>query len=161
MKRSKRRDSETFFVVAIYVILILFLMSAIKSFIAYNGMFEHSIFDASLKYQGYALIYIIQFIIFSVVLLLTIKLIKSFNGKLRFSRDNEMLLYIIAMCILIYCTTYSVLELFVKIESEYYQVLNSHDMTNTLLLVVGGFMVTIAIVYGKSLDIKEENDLTI
>lgn len=41
------------------------------------------------------------------------------------------------------------------------EVLNSHQMTNTLVLVMGSAMFVLSVVYENSQKIKKENDLTI
>ncbi|PTG54837.1 DUF2975 domain-containing protein [Staphylococcus chromogenes] len=50
---------------------------------------------------------------------------------------------------------------FTTISGKYVEVLNSHQMTNTLVLVMGSAMFVLSVIYEKSQKIKKENELTI
>ncbi|NHD15412.1 DUF2975 domain-containing protein [Staphylococcus aureus] len=59
---------------------------------------------------------------------------------------------------------YGVLPNFISIitiSGKYMEVLNSHQMTNTLVLVMGSAMFVLSVVYENSQKIKKENNLTI
>ncbi|QDW92604.1 DUF2975 domain-containing protein [Staphylococcus chromogenes] len=49
----------------------------------------------------------------------------------------------------------------ITISGKYVEVLNSHQMTNKLVLVMGSAMFVLSVIYEKSQKIKKENELTI
>ncbi|UXR74052.1 DUF2975 domain-containing protein [Staphylococcus sp. IVB6238] len=171
MKRSKRVKTakrelkmermDLISIVLLYAFLILGIVTGIKKLFKYNGLFENLILHASLSIQLHALVYIIELILYCAIIILTIKLTRTFKGESIFSWDNANLLLYISLLIIIYAFITNVSDLLIHVEGQYQHVLNHDIMTSTLLLVIGTFITTVATIYKKSLYIKEEHDLTI
>lgn len=143
------------------VLLLLFsVVVAIKSLMNYYALFDLGFVDIEMKYHAYALIYIMQCVMFIVVGVLTLKLFfKIFKG-FDFSDANHTKITGIAMCLFIYGVLPN-FQALMTIRESYKSVLNTSDMSHALITIIGITILILAAVYEKSQKIKAEHDLTI
>lgn len=131
-----------------------------KALVHYYALFETPFTHIEMKYHLYALIYVLQFVIFIVVGVLTLKLFFKVYKDFNFSETCYDIIIGIAMGLFIYGTLPSFRPL-ISIKDSYADVLNTSDLSHSLIIIIGIAILVLGIVYKKSQKIKEEQDLTI
>lgn len=144
------------------VLIILFVSLSIKNFLKYSQLFDDGIWHASISYQLYALVYVIQVILALVVFIFVYQIFSkvNVNTKFKFSdKIHDKTLYT-SMCILIFVSLQFLID-FLHVDQAIVSVLDIGNLTATLLVVINLLLLSFTTIYRKSQEIKEENDLTI
>ncbi|HEC2212954.1 TPA: hypothetical protein R1943_002164 [Staphylococcus delphini] len=144
------------------VLIILFVSLSIKNFLKYSQLFDDGIWHASISYQLYALVYVIQVILALVVFIFVYQIFSkvNVNTKFKFSdKIHDKMLYT-SMCILIFVSLQFLID-FLHVDQAIVSVLDIGNLTATLLVVINLLLLSFTTIYRKSQEIKEENDLTI
>ncbi|HEC2203108.1 TPA: hypothetical protein R1966_001771 [Staphylococcus delphini] len=140
------------------VLIILFVSLSIKNFLKYSQLFDDGIWHASISYQLYALVYVIQVILALVVFIFVYQIFSKVNVNTKFKFSDKMLYT--SMCILIFVSLQFLID-FLHVDQAIVSVLDIGNLTATLLVVINLLLLSFTTIYRKSQEIKEENDLTI
>lgn len=140
------------------VLIILFVSLSIKNFLKYSQLFDDGIWHASISYQLYALVYVIQVILALVVFIFVYQIFSKVNVNTKFKFSDKMLYT--SMCILIFVSLHFLID-FLHVDQAIVSVLDIGNLTATLLVVINLLLLSFTTIYRKSQEIKEENDLTI
>ena len=143
-------------------VLVMFLtvLTSILSIWEYYKLIGKPFFEVQWNYQVYALLFVLQLCLFILMGILTLRLFLKVYKNFEFIDKHYYSIVGVALALFIYGALSNIIS-FTTIGGKYVEVLNSHQMTNTLVLVMGSAMFVLSVIYEKSQKIKKENDLTI
>ncbi len=144
------------------ILIVLFVLLSIKNLFKYSQLLDDGIWHASISYQLYALVYVLQVILALVVFTFVYQIFSkvNVNTKFRFSdKIHDKTLYT-SMCILIFVSLHFLID-FLHVDQAIVSVLDIGNLTATLLVVINLLLLSFTTIYRRSQEIKEENDLTI
>ncbi|MDU0451559.1 hypothetical protein [Staphylococcus chromogenes] len=143
-------------------ILVMFLtvLTSILSIWEYYKLIGKPFFEVQWNYQVYALLFVLQLCLFILMGIVTLRLFLKVYKNFEFIDKHYYSIVGVALALFIYGALSNIIS-FTTIGGKYVEVLNSHQMTNTLVLVMGSAMFVLSVIYEKSQKIKKENDLTI
>lgn len=143
-------------------VLVMFLtvLTSILSIWEYYKLIEKPFFEVQWNYQVYALLFVLQLCLFILMGILTLRLFLKVYKNFEFIDKHYYSIVGVALALFIYGALSNIIS-FTTIGGKYVEVLNSHQMTNTLVLVMGSAMFVLSVIYEKSQKIKKENDLTV
>lgn len=142
------------------VVMFLTILTSILSIWEYYKLIGKPFFEVQWNYQVYVLLFVLQLCLFILIGILTLRLFLKAYKNFEFIDKHYYSIAGVALALFIY----GVLPNFISsttISGKYVEVLNSHQMTNTLVLVMGSAMFVLSVIYEKSQKIKKENELTI
>ena len=142
------------------LLLIFSTLLAMKSLMNYYALFDLNFVDIEVKYHVYAFIYVLQYMTFIIVGVLTLKIFFKVFKAFDFSDTFHTMITGIAMGLFIYGVL-PIFQVLLTIKESYKEVLNTSDMSHALIIIIGVTILVLATVYEKSQKIKKENDLTI
>ncbi|UXS67938.1 DUF2975 domain-containing protein [Staphylococcus chromogenes] len=148
------------FIFLYVLVMFLAVLTSILSIWEYYKMIEKPFFEVQWNYQVYALLFVLQLCLFILIGILTLRLFLKVYKNFEFIDKHYYSIAAIALALFIYGALSNFIS-FTTISGKYVEVLNSHQMTNTLVLVMGSAMFVLSVIYEKSQKIKKENDLTI
>lgn len=146
--------------IIIVAVFILTIISNISDIVHYYLTLGKSFDHINMLYHVYVLVFIIKSLLFSVILLFTLKLMYNVDRGFYFSDKNYKLIIKIAASLVFYNIPY-ILTGFIVDEPKYVDILSIDGMNRNLILLMGIAMLSFANIYRSSQRIKEENDLTI
>lgn len=143
-------------------ILVMFLtvLTSILSIWEYYKLIGKPFFEVQWNYQVYALLFVLQLCLFILMGIVTLRLFLKVYKNFEFIDKHYYSIVGVALALFIYGALSNIIS-FTTIGGKYVEVLNSHQMTNTLVLVMGSAMFVLSVIYEKSQKIKKENDLTV
>lgn len=143
-------------------VLVMFLtvLTSILSIWEYYKLIGKPFFEVQWNYQVYALLFVLQLCLFILIGILTLRLFLKVYKNFEFIDKHYYSIVGVALALFIYGVLPNFIS-FTTISGKYVEVLNSHQMTNTLVLVMGIAMFVLSVIYEKSQKIKKENELTI
>ncbi|MDU0476001.1 hypothetical protein [Staphylococcus chromogenes] len=143
-------------------VLVMFLtvLTSILSIWEYYKLIGKPFFEVQWNYQVYALLFVLQLCLFILIGILTLRLFFKVYKNFEFIDKHYYSIVGVALALFIYGALSNFIS-FTTISGKYMEVLNSHQMTNTLVLVMGSAMFVLSVIYEKSQKIKKENELTI
>ncbi|MCE4966295.1 hypothetical protein BU679_08075 [Staphylococcus chromogenes] len=143
-------------------VLVMFLtvLTSILSIWEYYKLIGKPFFEVQWNYQVYALLFVLQLCLFILMGILTLRLFLKVYKNFEFIDKHYYSIVGVALALFIYGALSNIIS-FTTIGGKYVEVLNSHQMTNTLVLVMGSAMFVLSVIYEKSQKIKKENDLTV
>lgn len=149
-------------VLILLYVLVMFLtvLTSILSIWEYYKLIGEPFFEVQWNYQVYALLFVLQLCLFILIGILTLRLFLKVYKNFEFIDKHYYSIVGVALALFIYGVLPNFIS-FTTISGKYMEVLNSHQMTNTLVLVMGSAMFVLSVIYEKSQKIKKENDLTI
>lgn len=149
-------------VLILLYVLVMFLtvLTSILSIWEYYKLIGKPFFEVQWNYQVYALLFVLQLCLFILIGILTLRLFLKVYKNFEFIDKHYYSIAAIALVLFVYGALSNFIS-FTTISGKYVEVLNSHQMTNTLVLVMGSAMFVLSVIYEKSQKIKKENDLTI
>lgn len=148
------------FIFLYVLVMFLAVLTSILSIWEYYKMIEKPFFEVQWNYQVYALLFVLQLCLFILIGILTLRLFLKVYKNFEFIDKHYYSIAAIALALFIYGALSNFIS-FTTISGKYVEVLNSHQMTNTLVLVMGSAMFVLSVIYEKSQKIKKENELTI
>ncbi|MGV3244976.1 DUF2975 domain-containing protein [Staphylococcus sp. 11261D007BR] len=146
--------------IILVVVLIITIISNVVDLVQYYLTLGKTFDHIKILYHIYALAFIIKSILFSMILLFTLKLMENVDQGFYFSDKNYKLIIRIAASLVFYNIPYILTGLIVY-EPKYVDILSINGMNRNLILLMGIAMLSFASIYRSSQNIKEENDLTI
>ncbi|WP_419791712.1 hypothetical protein [Staphylococcus chromogenes] len=143
-------------------VLVMFLtvLTSILSIWEYYKLIGKPFFEVQWNYQVYVLLFVLQLCLFILMGILTLRLFLKVYKNFEFIDKHYYSIVGVALALFIYGALSNIIS-FTTIGGKYVEVLNSHQMTNTLVLVMGSAMFVLSVIYEKSQKIKKENDLTV
>ncbi|MDT0693336.1 hypothetical protein RM611_06970 [Staphylococcus chromogenes] len=143
-------------------VLVMFLtvLTSILSIWEYYKLIGKPFFEVQWNYQVYALLFVLQLCLFILMGILTLRLFLKVYKNFEFIDRHYYSIVGVALALFIYGALSNIIS-FTTIGGKYVEVLNSHQMTNTLVVVMGSAMFVLSVIYEKSQKIKKENELTI
>ncbi|WP_241954878.1 hypothetical protein [Staphylococcus chromogenes] len=142
------------------VVMFLTILTSILSIWEYYKLIGEPFFEVQWNYQVYALLFVLQLCLFILIGILTLRLFLKVYKNFEFIDKHYYSIVGVALALFIYGVLPNFIS-FTTISGKYVEVLNSHQMTNTLVLVMGSAMFVLSVIYEKSQKIKKENELTI
>lgn len=142
------------------VVMFLTVLTSILSIWEYYKLIGKPFFEVQWNYQVYALLFVLQLCLFILIGMLTLRLFLKVYKNFEFIDKHYYSIAAIALALFVYGALSNFIS-FTTISGKYVEVLNSHQMTNTLVLVMGSAMFVLSVIYEKSQKIKKENELTI
>ena len=142
------------------VVMFLTVLTSILSIWEYYKLIGKPFFEVQWNYQVYALLFVLQLCLFILMGILTLRLFLKVYKNFEFIDKHYYSIVGVALALFIYGALSNIIS-FTTIGGKYVEVLNSHQMTNTLVLVMGSAMFVLSVIYEKSQKIKKENDLTV
>lgn len=142
------------------VVMFLTILTSILSIWEYYKLIGKPFFEVQWNYQVYVLLFVLQLCLFILIGMLTLRLFLKVYKNFEFIDKHYYSIVGIALALFIYGVLPNFIS-FTTISGKYVEVLNSHQMTNTLVLVMGSAMFVLSVIYEKSQKIKKENELTI
>lgn len=140
--------------------MFLTVLTSILSIWEYYKLIGKPFFEVQWNYQVYALLFVLQLCLFILMGIVTLRLFLKVYKNFEFIDKHYYSIVGVALALFIYGALSNIIS-FTTIGGKYVEVLNSHQMTNTLVLVMGSAMFVLSVIYEKSQKIKKENDLTI
>ncbi|PTF95973.1 hypothetical protein BU658_10790 [Staphylococcus chromogenes] len=140
--------------------MFLTILTSILSIWEYYKLIGEPFFEVQWNYQVYALLFVLQLCLFILIGILTLRLFLKVYKNFEFIDKHYYSIVGVALALFIYGVLPNFIS-FTTISGKYVEVLNSHQMTNTLVLVMGSAMFVLSVIYEKSQKIKKENELTI
>ncbi|PTG20876.1 DUF2975 domain-containing protein [Staphylococcus chromogenes] len=154
-------NKKALVLILLYVmVMFLTVLTSILSIWEYYKLIGKPFFEVQWNYQVYALLFVLQLCLFILIGILTLRLFLKLYKNFEFIDKHYYSIVAIALALFVY-GAFSNFISFTTISGKYVEVLNSHQMTNTLVLVMGSAMFVLSIIYEKSQKIKKENELTI
>ncbi|PTG10582.1 hypothetical protein BU646_07635 [Staphylococcus chromogenes] len=143
-------------------VLVMFLtvLTSILSIWEYYKLIGKPFFEVQWNYQVYVLLFVLQLCLFILMGILTLRLFLKVYKNFEFIDKHYYSIVGVALALFIYGALSNIIS-FTTIGGKYVEVLNSHQMTNTLVLVMESAMFVLSVIYEKSQKIKKENDLTV
>ncbi|WP_241955285.1 hypothetical protein [Staphylococcus chromogenes] len=142
------------------VVMFLTILTSILSIWEYYKLIGEPFFEVQWNYQVYALLFVLQLCLFILIGILTLRLFLKVYKNFEFIDKHYYSIVGVALALFIYGVLPNFIS-FTTISGKYVEVLNSHQMTNTLVLVMGSAMFVLSVIYEKTQKIKKENELTI
>ncbi|MEB7824543.1 DUF2975 domain-containing protein [Staphylococcus chromogenes] len=142
------------------VVMFLTILTSILSIWEYYKLIGKPFFEVQWNYQVYVLLFVLQLCLFILIGILTLRLFLKVYKNFEFIDKHYYSIAAIALALFVYGALSNFIS-FTTISGKYVEVLNSHQMTNTLVLVMGSAMFVLSVIYEKSQKIKKENELTI
>ncbi|MGI3316336.1 hypothetical protein ACRPFJ_07005 [Staphylococcus chromogenes] len=142
------------------VVMFLTVLTSILSIWEYYKLIGKPFFEVQWNYQVYALLFVLQLCLFILIGILTLRLFLKVYKNFEFIDKHYYSIVGVALALFIYGVLPNFISV-ITISGKYVEVLNSHQMTNTLVLVMGSAMFVLSVIYEKSQKIKKENELTI
>ncbi|MDT0656095.1 hypothetical protein [Staphylococcus chromogenes] len=142
------------------VVMFLTILTSILSIWEYYKLIGKPFFEVQWNYQVYVLLFVLQLCLFILIGILTLRLFLKVYKNFEFIDKHYYSIVGVALALFIYGVLPNFISV-ITISGKYVEVLNSHQMTNTLVLVMGSAMFVLSVIYEKSQKIKKENELTI
>lgn len=130
------------------VVMFLTILTSILSIWEYYKLIGKPFFEVQWNYQVYVLLFVLQLCLFILIGILTLRLFLKVYKNFEFIDKHYYSIAAIALALFVYGALSNFIS-FTTISGKYVEVLNSHQMTNTLVLVMGSAMFVLSVIYEK------------